>query len=209
MIPSSWARWSSSSWGRHPAGAVTYFGKWKYLWTEWFTSVDHKKIGIMYIIVALVMLLRRLRRRHHDAHVAGRRLGRLGRLPAAASLRPDLHRPRRHHDLLHGDAFHHGPDEHRRAAADRRARRGLPVPELAQLLADHGRRGAADAVAVRGRIRPRPAGWRIRRFRAGLQSGGRGRLLSLGLAAIGAGHHAERHQLHGHHHEDARALAWR
>ncbi|AEE68136.1 ubiquinol oxidase subunit I [Bordetella pertussis] len=39
-------------------GAVTYFGKWKYLWTEWFTSVDHKKIGIMYIIVALVMLLR-------------------------------------------------------------------------------------------------------------------------------------------------------
>ncbi|ARP79272.1 cytochrome o ubiquinol oxidase subunit I [Bordetella genomosp. 6] len=39
-------------------GAITYFGKWKYLWTEWFTSVDHKKIGIMYIIVALVMLLR-------------------------------------------------------------------------------------------------------------------------------------------------------
>jgi len=37
---------------------VTYLGKWKYLWTEWFTSVDHKKIGIMYIIIALVMLLR-------------------------------------------------------------------------------------------------------------------------------------------------------
>jgi cytochrome o ubiquinol oxidase subunit 1 len=33
-------------------------GKWKYLWTEWLTSVDHKRIGIMYIIVALVMLLR-------------------------------------------------------------------------------------------------------------------------------------------------------
>ncbi|WP_043367079.1 cbb3-type cytochrome c oxidase subunit I, partial [Cupriavidus sp. WS] len=39
-------------------GAITYFGKWKYLWTEWFTSVDHKKIGVMYIIMALVMLLR-------------------------------------------------------------------------------------------------------------------------------------------------------
>ncbi len=38
--------------------AITYFGKWKYLWTEWLTTVDHKKIGIMYIIVALVMLLR-------------------------------------------------------------------------------------------------------------------------------------------------------
>jgi cytochrome o ubiquinol oxidase subunit 1 len=32
-------------------GAVTYFGKWGYLWNEWFTSVDHKKIGIMYISI--------------------------------------------------------------------------------------------------------------------------------------------------------------
>ena len=39
-------------------GAITYFGKWKYLWTEWLTSVDHKRIGVMYIIVALIMLLR-------------------------------------------------------------------------------------------------------------------------------------------------------
>jgi len=37
---------------------LTYFGKWKYLWNEWITSVDHKKIGIMYVLVALVMLLR-------------------------------------------------------------------------------------------------------------------------------------------------------
>jgi cytochrome o ubiquinol oxidase subunit I len=39
-------------------GAVTYYGKWGYLWNEWFTSVDHKKIGIMYGILAIVMLLR-------------------------------------------------------------------------------------------------------------------------------------------------------
>jgi cytochrome o ubiquinol oxidase subunit 1 len=39
-------------------GAVTYFRLWGYLWKEWFTSIDHKKIGIMYIILALVMLLR-------------------------------------------------------------------------------------------------------------------------------------------------------
>lgn len=38
--------------------AITYFGKWKYLWSEWFTSIDHKKLGIMYIIMAFVMLLR-------------------------------------------------------------------------------------------------------------------------------------------------------
>ncbi len=39
-------------------GAITYFRLWGYLWNEWFTSIDHKKIGIMYIILALIMLLR-------------------------------------------------------------------------------------------------------------------------------------------------------
>ena len=39
-------------------GGITYFRKWGYLWNEWFTTVDHKKIGIMYVILALVMLLR-------------------------------------------------------------------------------------------------------------------------------------------------------
>jgi cytochrome o ubiquinol oxidase subunit I len=37
---------------------LTYFRRWQWLWTEWLTSVDHKKIGVMYIILALVMLLR-------------------------------------------------------------------------------------------------------------------------------------------------------
>lgn len=37
---------------------VTRFKLWGYLWNEWFTSVDHKKIGIMYIILAIIMLLR-------------------------------------------------------------------------------------------------------------------------------------------------------
>ncbi len=37
---------------------ITYFRLWKPLWTGWLTSVDHKRIGIMYIILALVMLLR-------------------------------------------------------------------------------------------------------------------------------------------------------
>ncbi|GAB3785398.1 cytochrome o ubiquinol oxidase subunit I [Dyella agri] len=39
-------------------GGITYFRKWGYLWNEWFTTVDHKKIGVMYVILALVMLLR-------------------------------------------------------------------------------------------------------------------------------------------------------
>jgi cytochrome o ubiquinol oxidase subunit I len=37
---------------------ITYFKKWTYLWKEWLVSVDHKKIGIMYIVLAMVMLLR-------------------------------------------------------------------------------------------------------------------------------------------------------
>ncbi|WP_446903245.1 cytochrome o ubiquinol oxidase subunit I [Burkholderia sp. YIM B11467] len=38
--------------------ALTITGRWKWLWTEWLTTVDHKKLGVMYIIVALIMLLR-------------------------------------------------------------------------------------------------------------------------------------------------------
>lgn len=38
--------------------ALTKFRLWGYLWTEWFTTVDHKRIGIMYMILGLVMLLR-------------------------------------------------------------------------------------------------------------------------------------------------------
>lgn len=44
--------------GSVTAGWVTKINKWGYLWNEWFTSVDHKKIGIMYIIVAMIMLIR-------------------------------------------------------------------------------------------------------------------------------------------------------
>ena len=39
-------------------GVVSYYRRWGWLWREWITSVDHKKIGIMYIILGIVMLLR-------------------------------------------------------------------------------------------------------------------------------------------------------
>ncbi|BBI16524.1 hypothetical protein [Neochlamydia sp. S13] len=35
-----------------------YFRRWKWLWNEWLTSLDHKKIGMMYIIVSLLMLFK-------------------------------------------------------------------------------------------------------------------------------------------------------
>src|SRR5476651_1144843 len=37
---------------------LTWLGRWKWLWSEWLTSVDHKRIGIMYVIVAVLMLVR-------------------------------------------------------------------------------------------------------------------------------------------------------
>src|ERR1700730_9674334 len=33
-------------------------GHFPYLWREWITSVDHKRIGVMYTLLAMVMLLR-------------------------------------------------------------------------------------------------------------------------------------------------------
>lgn len=39
-------------------GALIYFKKLGWLWREWLTSLDAKKIGVMYIVVAVLMLLR-------------------------------------------------------------------------------------------------------------------------------------------------------
>ncbi|NIJ20560.1 cytochrome o ubiquinol oxidase subunit 1 [Sphingomonas naasensis] len=38
--------------------AITKYRLWGWLWREWFTSIDHKKIGIMYMILGVIMLLR-------------------------------------------------------------------------------------------------------------------------------------------------------
>lgn len=37
---------------------ITYFKKWIYIWKIWIRTLDHKKIGIMYIIFAFIMLIR-------------------------------------------------------------------------------------------------------------------------------------------------------
>ena len=36
---------------------VTVKGWWPYLWREWITSVDHKRIGVMYCLLGVVMFL--------------------------------------------------------------------------------------------------------------------------------------------------------
>ncbi|HVJ00196.1 MAG TPA: cytochrome o ubiquinol oxidase subunit I [Sphingomonas sp.] len=39
-------------------GVITWYRWWGMLWRDWITSVDHKKIGIMYMILGIIMLLR-------------------------------------------------------------------------------------------------------------------------------------------------------
>jgi cytochrome o ubiquinol oxidase subunit I len=56
---------------------VVIAGHLPYLWREWITSVDHKRIGVMYCILALVMLIRGfsdailMRSQHAVAYKAG------------------------------------------------------------------------------------------------------------------------------------------
>jgi len=40
------------------AAVITYLKRWKWLWKNWLTSLDAKRIGVMYIVVAVIMLLR-------------------------------------------------------------------------------------------------------------------------------------------------------
>jgi cytochrome o ubiquinol oxidase subunit 1 len=39
---------------------LTYTKRWKWLWNNWLTSLDPKKIGVMYVLVAVIMLIRGL-----------------------------------------------------------------------------------------------------------------------------------------------------
>ncbi len=39
-------------------GGLTYYKKWRWLWSTWLTTQDPKKIGVMYLLVAGAMLLR-------------------------------------------------------------------------------------------------------------------------------------------------------
>jgi cytochrome o ubiquinol oxidase subunit 1 len=61
-LPHAWytigATASIAVMGLAAAGLLTYYKRWTWLWKEWLTSTDPKKIGIMYIVVASVMFFR-------------------------------------------------------------------------------------------------------------------------------------------------------
>ena len=101
-------------------------GWWPYLWNEYITSTDHKRIGIMYIVLALVMLVRGFADAIMMRAQQSLAIGAVAGLSPARALQPDLLRARHDHDLLRGDAARDRLHELRRAAAARRARRRLP-----------------------------------------------------------------------------------
>ncbi len=61
---------------------ITHLKRWRWLWNEWITSVDHKKIGVMYLVVAFIMLLKgfvdALMMRAQQAFAMGDSMGYLG-----------------------------------------------------------------------------------------------------------------------------------
>lgn len=63
-------------------GLISYYGKWRYIWEEWITTIDHKKIGILYMLLTGIMLFRGLSdaalMRSQQAIAAG---GNMGFLP--------------------------------------------------------------------------------------------------------------------------------
>jgi cytochrome o ubiquinol oxidase subunit 1 len=62
LLPQSAVAWGGAIFmiivGIFVLGIITYYTYWKRLWNEWLTSLDPKRIGVMYIIVAVVMLVR-------------------------------------------------------------------------------------------------------------------------------------------------------
>lgn len=115
--------------GLYIAALITKHKKWSVLWNNWLTSVDHKRLGIMYIVLALVMLIRGF----SDA-IMMRTQQALATNGAAGYLPPEHYdqiftRPRRDHDYLYGDAIYDRSNELSRAAADWRTRRCLPLLE--------------------------------------------------------------------------------
>lgn len=62
LLPQSGVAWGGAIFmvfcGLLVLATITYFKFWKTLWNDWLTSLDPKRIGIMYLIVSLVILVR-------------------------------------------------------------------------------------------------------------------------------------------------------
>ena len=131
---------------RPPLSAVVSRGRV----SSWLTTVDHKRIGILYIVTSLVFF------------VAGGILALLMRAQLATPNENFITREHLQpavHDARHDDGLPRRRADPRRlrqlprAADDRRARHGLPAPERALVLVLPARRDRPLLELVRGRRR--------------------------------------------------------
>lgn len=62
LLPQSGVAWGGAIFmifcGLVVLGLITYFKFWRKLWSEWLTSLDPKRIGVMYLIVSTIILVR-------------------------------------------------------------------------------------------------------------------------------------------------------
>ena len=101
---------------------------------EWVTTVDHKRLGILYILYALLFLVvagSEAIDHAHPADVSAQRFC------FSAGLQPHVHHAWHDHDFLRGHARAVRLCKLPGAINDRRARHGLSTPECLQFLA-HG-----------------------------------------------------------------------
>ena len=139
------------------AGEASNSGLW-----SWLTTVDHKRIGVLYMYTALAcFVLGGTRSADHALAAAGteRHVG-VGRdvQPAVHDARHDDDLPRRHAAVGGVLQF---PD----SAADRRARRRVPAAQRVQLLGLSVRLAVHELVVARRRWRRTAAGSATRRSR--------------------------------------------
>ena len=125
-------------------------------WRSWITSVDHKRIGIMYGTAALfffliggieALLIR-----------AAARAAQTARCSRADAVQPGVHDARHHDGLPRRHADGRGVRQLPHAVADRRPRRRLPAAQRVQLLGLPLRRPLPQLVVAPRRRRPTAAG---------------------------------------------------
>ncbi len=101
--------------------------RWKWVWKEYITSLDPKKIGVMYLVVAFLCSDQRSVRCVDDAGAADVFCGGLVRLFGTRPLPAALYRSRHHDDLLCRDGYCLCPHEFSCACPNWRTRCGLSV----------------------------------------------------------------------------------
>jgi hypothetical protein len=107
---------------------------------EWVTTVDHKRLGILYIGYALVFLCIG----GIEATIMRVQLdGSAQRPRVAPGIQPPVHDARHHDDLFRGDAHRVRVCQLHAATDARGARHGVPASERVQFLADGVRRTPA------------------------------------------------------------------